>query len=448
MSVEQTSKTGRAAFPRKLECLFRKSRYKVLWGGRGSGKSWGIARALLIEGAKRPIRVLCTREVQKSIKDSVHKLLADQIKALGLSKKYQVLETTIRGLNGTEFVFAGLGTQTVDSIKSYEGVDYCWVEEAQFVKKRSWDVLTPTIRKAGSEIWISLNPELATDETFVRFVKNPPDDAIVVRMNYSDNPWFTAELEAERLHAKRTMTKDDYENIWEGKCKKAATGAIYAQEVEDAEEFKRFRPAPYDPMLNVHCIWDLGWNDSMVIIMAQRSGSELRVIDYIEDSHRTLDSYVNGDPQRPEQDYLKKRQWNWGYDWLPHDGFHKDFKTGKSTEQILTSLGRKVDPDGVPNIGLEEGIKIARMTFGRVYFDEDKAGRLIECLRRYKRAINQTTGEAGAPVHDEFSHGADGYRYLALVADKLTNERDRASHAIFNDPRFAAGRAPATSAGY
>src|SRR5690606_19695553 len=163
-----------AEFPSKLKPLFQPYRYKVAYGGRGATKSWGFARALLIQGAQRKLRILCTREVQKSIKDSVHSLLSDQIQAMGLGHIYQVLQTEIRGVNGTEFLFAGLSTQTVESIKSYEGVDICWVEEARAVSKRSWSILIPTIRKEGSEIWVSFNPELDTDETYVRFVVNPP----------------------------------------------------------------------------------------------------------------------------------------------------------------------------------------------------------------------------------------------------------------------------------
>lgn len=429
--------TIKVELPEKLQFLFEPARYKVAWGGRGSGKSWSFARALLLIAASRKVRILCAREIQKSIKDSVHRLLSDQIIAMGLSKQFEVLETMVRGRNGSEILFSGLSGVTTDSIKSFEGVDYCWVEEGQTISKRSWDVLIPTIRKAGSEIWISMNPELDTDETYVRFIKSPPPSAIVVCMNYDDNPWFGGELEEERQHAKKTMLPEDYANIWEGKARKTAVGAIYAKEIERMEEERRLRPVPYDPMLNVHCIWDLGWNDAMTIILVQRSASELRVIDYIEDSHQTLDWYVAK---------LKERQYNWGKDFIPHDGRHRDFKTGKSTEDILTALGRKVEI--TPGMSIEEGIKAARLIFGRTYFDETKAGRLVECLRRYRRAINERTQEPGAPVHDEFSHGADAYRYLGIVADTLTNERDGMSHPIFYDPRFSAGRAPATSAGY
>mgnify|MGYP000095936013 FL=1 len=158
---------AKAEFPLKLECLFKPSRYKVLYGGRGGAKSWGVARALLIKAAQNPLRVLCAREFQTSIKDSVHKLLCDQIEALGLGTFYEITQTSIRGKNGSEFSFVGL-KNNVANVKSYEGVDICWVEEAQTTSRMSWNVLIPTIRKEKSEIWITFNPELETDETYQR----------------------------------------------------------------------------------------------------------------------------------------------------------------------------------------------------------------------------------------------------------------------------------------
>lgn len=119
--------------PKKLDVLFQPARYKVIKGGRGSGKSWGVAIAMLIQGTAKPTRFLCTREVQKSIQQSVHQLLKDQIARLGLTSFYEVLQTTIRGKNGSEFFFAGLSDMTVDSIKSFEGVDVVWCEEAQTI---------------------------------------------------------------------------------------------------------------------------------------------------------------------------------------------------------------------------------------------------------------------------------------------------------------------------
>lgn len=397
-------------FPEKLQCLFEPARYKVAHGGRGSAKSWSFARALLALGAQRKLRILCTREVQKSIKDSVHKLLSDQIEAIGLGWFYQIQNNEIRGANGTEFLFAGLADHTVESIKSYEGVDVVWVEEAHKVSKRSWDILIPTIRKEGSEIWISLNPELETDETYSRFVIDPPANAVVVQINYSDNPWFPAVLEQERVDCLRRDPKG-YPQIWEGKCLPAVAGAIYYDEIQAAQEEGRIARMPYDPMLKAHVIFDLGWNDAMFVSIVQRVRSELRVIESMEDSHKTLDWWSAE---------LRKKNLNWGTVFLPHDGEHRDFKTAKSAKEIMEALGWTVKI--TPNLKVEEGIRLTRMAFPQMVFDKDKAARIVQCAKRYRRSVNQQTNEPGAPLHDEWSHGADNLRYVAINAEQMTNE--------------------------
>lgn len=397
-------------FPKWANFLFKPARYKVARGGRGSGKSWSFARALLVIAAQKPTRILCTREIQKSIKDSVHKLLSDQIQAMGLGSFYTVLNTEIRGKNGSEFLFSGLQDHTVDSIKSYEGVDIVWVEEAHSVSKKSWEILTPTIRKSGSEIWITFNPSLDTDETYTRFVVNPPPDCVSVLVNYTENPWFTDVLEQERLHCLKANPKD-YPNIWEGKPRAAVEGAIYADEIAAAHEDGRVALFPYEPKLKVHAIFDLGWNDKMSIILAQRHISDVRVIEYIEDDHKTLDWYSAE---------LKNKHLNWGTVFLPHDGAHGDYKTGKSAAQILRELQWKVQI--TPNQPVESGIKQARMMFPRVYFHKPKTERLVQCLKRYRRNIPTTTNEPATPVHDEWSHGADAFRYLSLVVPQMTND--------------------------
>jgi len=397
-------------FPPKLQTLFRPSRYKVLWGGRGAAKSWGIARALLVKAAEKPLRVLCAREVQKTITDSVYKLLVDQITVMGLQNFFRVTEAQIRGINGSEFFFAGIRGQSVVNLKSYEGVDICWVEEAQVVTKRSWDVLIPTIRKESSEIWISFNPDLDTDETYVRFVQSPPKDSQVTFMSWRDNPWFPEVLKREKDYL-QSRDELSYRNVWEGECRAAVDGAIYSQEVAKLTLDGRFRPVPYDPMLSVHTVWDLGWNDKMSIGLVQRMGSEVRIIDYIEDSHLTLADYI---------ETLEQNTYRWGYDYLPHDGKAKDFRTGKSAEEILIRLGRKVVI--VPKLDIEVGIKTTRLVFPRLYIDSDKAGRLMDCLKRYRRIIPTTTNEPSTPLHDEYSHAADMLRYLSTVIDTMPND--------------------------
>jgi phage terminase large subunit len=410
-----------AEFPEKLRFLFQPKRYKVARGGRGSAKSWGFARALVLKVAQKPERWICGREVQRSIKDSVHALISQQIERLNCGAYYDVLDHEIRRKGGGGFVFAGLGNQTIDSIKSFEGADGVWLEEGQTTSKRTLQILTPTIRKAGSEIWITFNPDLDDDPVYDAFVVNPPEDCTSIEMNYMDNPWFPEVLEKERQHAERTMPRDEYENIWLGKCRAAVSGAIYANEIRDAIEAGRVCNLPYDPGLKVHQVWDLGWNDQMSIILAQRHLSEVRVIEYIEENHKTLD-YLSAD--------LKLRRFNWGRVFLPHDGGHGNYLTGESAVKTMHKLGWNVAMTqgtgdsrfGVPNIPVETGIKQARMLFPRVYFDKTKAALLVSRLKRYKRNVPTTTDEPSAPVHDINSHGADDFRYLSLVVPQMSNE--------------------------
>jgi hypothetical protein len=242
---------ARAEFPEKLAALFEPARYKVLYGGRGGAKSWGIARALLIKGAQAPLRVLCAREIQRTIRDSVHKLLKDQIEALGLGGYYEVQADRIAGRAGTSaegtlFTFAGL-KHNIDNIKSTEGVDVCWVEEAATVSKASWDKLSPTIRKAGSEIWISFNPELEDDETYQRFIVSPPSDCIVIPISWRDNPWFPDVLKREAADLLE-RDPDSYAHVYGGATRQTVEGAIYARELQAAatDSPPRLTRVPYD----------------------------------------------------------------------------------------------------------------------------------------------------------------------------------------------------------
>ena len=158
-------------------------RYKSIRGGRGSGKSWGVARALLIIGAQQQHRILCTREYQNSIAESVHKLLADQIDSMGMNGFYDVQKTVITGKNGTTFTFAGLH-HNINSIKSMEGISIAWCEEAQTIPKASWDILIPTVRQPHSEIWATWNPDLEEDDTYQRLVVHPAPDTIDIVCNW------------------------------------------------------------------------------------------------------------------------------------------------------------------------------------------------------------------------------------------------------------------------
>ena len=400
-----------AQLPKKLQPLFFPKRYKVLYGGRGASKSWGVARALLIRGAERKTRVLCAREIQRTISDSVHRLLADQIEALGLQSHYRVTDNEISGINGTIFLFAGLRQQDAGKIKSFEGVDICWVEEAQAVSKRSWDILIPTIRKEGSEIWVTFNPELDSDDTYTRFIVNTPPGTELININWRDNPWFPETLLKEKQHLEQ-IDPTAYANVWEGKCRASVDGAIYASEIADSIEKKRIRPLPYDPLLKVHTVWDLGWNDKMSIGFFQRLHSEIRCIDFLENNFKTYDWYTNE---------LRNKGYNYGLDFLPHDGGHKNEQTGMSAVEILRKLGRKV-AEPLPRADVEEGIKAVRLVFPQIYFDDVKTVELVNHIKRYRRAIPTTTNEPQGPLHDEHSHAADMLRYMAQAIPQMTND--------------------------
>ena len=391
-------------FPLKLQCLFKPARYKVLWGGRGGAKSWGIARALLITGSSKPIRVLCAREFQTSIKDSVHKLLSDQIIAMNLVEFYEVVDRTIRGKNGTEFNFVGL-KNNVANVKSYEGVDVCWVEEAQSVSTRSWDVLIPTIRKENSEIWVSFNPELATDNTYQRFIVNSPQNAIIQKINWSDNPWFPETLKLEK-DALKIRDIEAYNTVWEGICRITVDGAIFSKEMQQAELEDRITKVNYDPMKPVHAVFDLGWSDATAVWFVQFIGMETRLIRYFETSQETISSIL-----------AKMQTYGYIYDtlWLPHDAENKTLAAaGRSIEEIVRSSGYKTRI--IPRTPVVDSINAARTTFNNCWFDRDNCEDGLQCLRHYRYEVDPDTKQfSRTPLHDQYSHGADAFRMLGLM---------------------------------
>jgi len=396
-----------AEFPVKLSFLFEPCRYKVAYGGRGGAKSWGIARALLILAAKSQLRILCAREFQTSIKDSVHKLLSDQIEALGLLGFYEITQTAIRGKNGSEFAFVGL-KNNVANVKSFEGVDICWVEEAQTVSRLSWNTLIPTIRKEKSEIWISFNPELESDETYQRFVLNPPANSKVVKINWSDNPWFPETLTLEK-DALKARDIEAYNTVWEGLCRQTVDGAIFAREIQMADLEERITRVPYDPTKPVHAVFDLGWSDATAIWFVQFIGMETRLIRYLEDSQKTI------------SDYLAKMQtFGYVYDtlWLPHDAENKTLAAnGRSIEQIVKASGYKTKI--IPKTPIVDSINAARTLFRNCWFDRENCYDGLQCLRHYRYEVDpDTKAFSKTPVHDQYSHGADAFRMLGLMVNE------------------------------
>ena len=409
---------ARAEFPVKLEGLFKKSRYKVAYGGRGGAKSWGIARALLILGAKSPMRILCAREFMTSMRDSVHKLLSDQIESLGLLGFYEITQASIRGKNGTEFSFVGL-KNNIANVKSYEGVDICWVEEAQTVSRLSWNILIPTIRKEGSEIWISFNPELETDETYQRFVANPPADCITMKVNWYDNPWFPETLKLEKDSLK-VRDEEAYNQVWEGLCRQTVDGAIFAKEMQQAEKEGRICRVPYDATKPVHAVFDLGWSDSTAIWFLQFVGMETRLIRYIEDSQKTISYYL-----------ATMQTFGYVYDtiWLPHDAENKTLAAaGRTIDDIVRAAGFKTQI--MPRVPILDSINAARTIFPTCYFDREHTADGLACLRHYRYEVDPDTGQFSRnPLHDHYSHGADAFRYIALMIKEPAKRKKSAQIA-------------------
>ena len=205
--------------PKLAQLLLTPARYKVAYGGRDSSKSWSFARTMIARAYAEKLRIMCGREIQKSIKDSVHKLLSDQIENLCLSPWFNVTQTAITSTKGSEILFVGLQEIIVRNVKSIEGIDIMWVEEAENVSDTSWSIIIPTIRRPGSEIWVSFNPDLETDPTYQRFVLNtPPGARVVGPLTWQDNPWPSEVLIPEREYDYR-VDPESAEHIWGGKCR-------------------------------------------------------------------------------------------------------------------------------------------------------------------------------------------------------------------------------------
>jgi phage terminase large subunit len=429
VTAKPAEKVVRLQLPRKLAFLMEMHPYKVAFSGRHGLKSRAFSGALLTLGLDQSLRIMCAREVQKSLADSSHQILEDQIRRLGSGDKYHVTENEIRSkINDTSFRFMGLSNLTAESAKSAEGWDILWIDEAQRVKRRSFQLALPTLfRTPHSELWACFNPDLDTDEVWERFVVHPPPGAMVVEMNWRDAVacgWWNDEQEQLRQYD-LVHSKNEYDNIWEGKPNVVLAGAIYATEVVGMITEQRYRPIPYDPKLPVHRIWDLGWNDLMVCIMVQKPHpSALNVINYLEESHITYANMIGA---------MDRLGYKWGTDWLPHDGVDHDPKSGTSAQKLLRGLGCRVMI--IPKSGPEPRVKAGRMMFPRVYMDNSKfdtpperpdrllgAAHLMDRLKRYKRNVPKTTQEPTSPVHDISSHGADAWGGMAEIVDRIRND--------------------------
>jgi phage terminase large subunit len=400
-------------FPEKFQFLFKPMRYKVAYGGRGGAKSWAFARALLLMAAQKKMLIVCAREIQNSIRDSVHRLLESQIQQMGLQGFYEVTKEVIRGANGSEFIFKGLWNN-VDNIKSLEGADVVWIEEANLTSEGTWEKLKPTVRKEGSEIWLSFNPELEEDylhEVFV--VGAPPANSHVVKVGWQDNPWFPSVLRDEMLEM-RTKDAAKHAHIWEGHCKQVVDGAIFAGELQSAHDDNRITRVPVQAGVPVSTYWDLGYSDNTAIWFVQMVGFEYRVIDFYQANAQKMPHYV---------DVLARRGYLYGDHHLPHDAEHEQLAASESIKQQLQSalrdnkaLGKQVRiVERTPSKA--QAIDSARRVFERCVFDKERCKEGLQCLKRYRYKTDEKTGRTSKdPTHDKWSHGADAFLQMAQYA--------------------------------
>ena len=408
------AKATTVEIPEKIgKCLLTPKRYKVLYGGRGSAKSWSVARVLLLLSGTRKLLIVCAREFQRSIEQSVYRLLKDQISAMGMDSFFKIQENEIvNKLTGSEFIFAGL-RYNVQNLKSLEGADIVWVEEAQSVSEGSLKILTPTVRREGSEIWFTFNPDLDEDAVYKRFVLNTPANANVVKVNWSDNPWFPQVLEEERLELK-AKDRDSYLNVWEGHTKKALEGAIFAEELIDAEQEERIGNFPALATHPVHTWWDLGFADCTSIWLVQMIGSEFRFVGFIQNRLKKVQWYINE---------INQRGYMLGKHHLPHDARHQTVNADRTTEDIISNAFGRSNVTVLPPRSSKADFTPARTIFPQCVFDAKGCADGLHALKRYRYEYDQDTKRWGRnPVHDENSHAADAFHYAAMTATSPTKK--------------------------
>lgn len=391
--------------------LLDPARYKGAYGGRGSGKSQFFADLMVATAIRKPgFRGLCCREVQKSLKESAKRLIEQKIAAHNLGHLFEVQEAQIKTPGGGLIVFAGLQDHTSESIKSYEGFDVAWVEEAQTVSDRSLNMLRPTIRSPGSELWFSWNPRRKVDavDKMLRG-EELPSDAKVVRANWSDNPWFPKELEQERLDCLRQQP-DQYAHIWEGDYVSVADGAYFARDLALARTEGRITELAIDPLLQVRAFWDIGVRDATAIWIAQFVGQSIRVLDYYE---------AVGQPLGAHLEWLRSKGYGNALCVLPHDGAKADAVTAVRFEDHIREAGFSVQT--VANQGKGAAIKrieAARRLFPRMWFSEARTegGRLA--LGWYHEKKDEDRGIGLGPEHDWSSHAADAFGLLCVAYEE------------------------------
>lgn len=398
-----------------FEPLLEPARYKAAWGGRGSGKSHFYGEHLIEECMAEPgdsgegMRAVCIREIQKDLSQSSKALLEAKLNAHRITQAdgFKVYSDVISTPGDGLIIFKGMNDYTADSVKSLEGFKRAWWEEAQTATQRSLDLLKPTIRAPGSQLWFSWNPRHKKDPVDKMFRGlERPTGAIVVKANWRDNPWFTAELEQERLDCLR-MQPEKYDHIWEGGYEQVHEGAYYAKHLIKAKEEGRIGFFPADPLMTIRLICDIGGTgakaDAFTIWAMQFIGMEIRVVNYYEAVGQPIDAHI---AWCRSQGYTPDR----AQFCLPHDGATQDKVYDVSYESALKSAGYSVTV--VPNQGKGAAmmrVDRARELFPQIRFHEEttQAGR--DALGWYHEKRDDKRDIGLGPEHDWASHGADSF---------------------------------------
>jgi phage terminase large subunit len=396
----------------------------LLEDGTVTHNTWDFCRALLILGQQTPLFILCAREIQRSLSESVHRTLALQIEALGLGHFYEVQQAKIigqplphplGGMRRTEFVFAGI-RNNITAIKSMEGIDICAVFEATHISDASWDILLPTIRgdaprgpfRKGSEVWVEFNPELSEDATYKRWVLDPPPGAKVVNINWRDNKWFPEFLRKQ----KNDLRKRDYNaylTVWEGRTRKVLEGAIYAKELEQAHRDKRISPnIRLDRSKPVDISVDLGRADTCCLTFWQQVGMEHHAVDYYGNFGFDWSHYL---------EQIQERKYVIGKIYLPHDGAHQVIQASKSiARQTRDAYPGENRVQVVPRTAkVANDINVVRQMFSRMYFNEKTCADLLTALSHYRYEVKpEKRTVSPEPLHDWASHAADSVRCYVM----------------------------------
>lgn len=393
--------------PRWALPLLKPARYKGARGGRGSGKSWFFAELAVEEMVANPdLQVVCIREIQKSLKFSAKKLVEDKIRAMGVSHLFDVTMTEIRRKGGSGImIFQGMQDHTADSIKSLEGFNRAWVEEAQNLSARSLELLRPTIRAEGSEIWFSWNPD-SPDDPVDDFMASCPPGSICVTVNWNDNPFLPETLRDELEMDRARLPEAQYRHIWEGAYREITDGAVYADELMAAEKSGRICRIPIEK-LPVYTFWDLGRRDTTAIWFMQQVGRERRFIDYYEACLKDIPHYA---------EIIKGKGYSYSAHYLPHDAGYKTLAgMGKSIKNLFEEQGLenvKVG-DRVPTKDL--AIQSVRRAFPGCWFDSERTAKGLKCLRNYRYTWDADRKVwSREPEHDWASHGSDAFAEFAM----------------------------------